>query len=248
MVRFLALAVVLIGAFTLFQPNLAHAHGFGERYDLPVPLWLYLYGAGATVLVSFVVVGMFLRGRPGARGVARFNLYRLPGFRAVLENVLTLTLLRLISVATLGLLIATAFWGNPASILNFSVAFIWVAWWVGLGYVFSLVGNLWALLNPWQVIFECVAAFYARLTSGRRLGLGLRYPEELGVTPAIVLFFGFAWIENVYVHAGAPTHIGIMIVFYTVVTLGGCSCSASTPGFSTVRPLPFSTASSPSLP
>ena len=104
--------------------------------------------------------------------MARFNLYRLPGLRAVLENVLTLTLLRLISVATLGLLIATAFWGNPASILNFSVAFIWVGWWVGLGYVFSLVGNLWALLNPWQVIFEWVAAVNARLTGGRRLGLG----------------------------------------------------------------------------
>ena len=221
MARVLLLGGLFFAALVLFQPDLAHAHGFGERYDLPVPLWLYLYGAGATVLVSFVVVGMFLRGRPGARGVARFNLYRLPGLRAVLENVLTLTLLRLISVATLGLLIATAFWGNPASILNFSVAFIWVGWWVGLGYVFSLVGNLWALLNPWQVVFEWAAALYARLTGGRRLGLGLRYPEELGVTPAIVLFFGFAWIENVYVHAGAPTHIGIMIVFYTVVTLGG---------------------------
>ena len=221
MARVLLLGGLFFAALVLFQPDLAHAHGFGERYDLPVPLWLYLYGAGATVLVSFVVVGMFLRGRPGARGVARFNLYRLPGFRAVLENVLTLTLLRLISVATLGLLIATAFWGNPASILNFSVAFIWVGWWVGLGYVFSLVGNLWALLNPWQVVFEWAAALYARLTGGRRLGLGFRYPEEIGVTPAIVLFFGFAWIENVYVHAGAPTHIGIMIVFYTIVTLGG---------------------------
>ena len=221
MARVLLLGGLFFAALVLFQPDLAHAHGFGERYDLPVPLWLYLYGAGATVLVSFVVVGMFLRGRPGARGAARFNLYRLPALRPVLENVLTLTLLRLISVATLGLVIAAAFWGNPASILNFSVAFIWVGWWVGLGYVFSLVGNLWALLNPWQVVFEWATALYARLTGGRRLGLGLRYPDELGVTPAIVLFFGFAWIENVYVHAGAPTHIGIMVVFYTVVTLGG---------------------------
>ncbi len=221
MVRTLSLAVVLLGAAVLFQPALAYAHGFGERYDLPVPLWLYLYGAGATVLVSFVIVGMFLRGRSDSRGTARFNFYQLPGLRAALENALTLTALRLISVGILGLVIATAFWGNPASILNFSVAFIWVGWWVGLGYVFSLVGNLWALLNPWQVVFEWAAALYTRLTGGRRLGFGLRYPDELGVTPAIVLFFGFAWIENVYVHAGNPTHLGIMITFYTVVTLGG---------------------------
>ena len=26
-----------------------YAHGFGQRYDLPIPLWLYLLGAGATV-------------------------------------------------------------------------------------------------------------------------------------------------------------------------------------------------------
>ena len=111
MARVLLLGGLFLAALVLFQPGLAYAHGFGERYDLPVPLWLYLYGAGATVLVSFVVVGMFLRGRPGARGAARFNLYRLPALRPVLENVLTLTLLRLLSVATLGLVIADGFLG-----------------------------------------------------------------------------------------------------------------------------------------
>ena len=70
MARVLLLGGLFLAALVLFQPGLAEAHGFGERYDLPVPLWLYLYGAGATVLVSFVVVGMFLRGRPGARGAA----------------------------------------------------------------------------------------------------------------------------------------------------------------------------------
>ncbi len=219
--RLLVLTAVVLGGLALLPPGLVHAHGFGERYDLPVPLWLYLYGAGATVLVSFVVIGMFLRGRPDTRAPARFDLYRLPGVRAVLENVLTLALLRLISVAALGLVIATAFWGNPASVLNFSVAFVWVGWWVGLGYVFSLVGNLWAFLNPWKILFEWAEFLFTRLTGGRRLGLGLRYPDQLGVAPAIVLFTGFAWIENVYVNAGAPTHLGIMVVFYTVVTLGG---------------------------
>jgi hypothetical protein len=38
----------------------ALAHGFEGRVDLPVPLWLYLYGAGAAVLLSFVVVGLFV--------------------------------------------------------------------------------------------------------------------------------------------------------------------------------------------
>ena len=219
--RVLIVPGLILGVLLLFPTAHAHAHGFGERYDLPVPLWLYLYGAGATVLVSFVVIGMFMRGRSESGSPRLFNLYEIPGIRVLLENVLTVTLLRVVAVGTLGLVIATGFWGDPASIVNFSVAFIWVGWWVGLGYVFSLVGNLWALLNPWKVLFEWAEGLYGTLTKGKRLGLGLRYPYEIGVTPAIVLFFGFAWIENVYVHAGAPTHLGIMAVFYTVLSLGG---------------------------
>ncbi len=219
--RVLLVVGLLLGALLVFPTARAYAHGFGERYDLPVPLWLYMYGAGATVLVSFVVVGMFMRGRGEGRGPRLFDLYGITGVRAVLESVVTLTVLRLVSVATLGLVIATGFWGDPASIVNFSVVFVWVGWWVGLGYVFSLVGNLWALLNPWKVLFEWAEGLYGLVTRGKRLGLGIRYPYEIGVTPAIVLFFAFAWIENVYVDAGAPTHIGIMAVFYTVVSLGG---------------------------
>src|SRR5215472_12034376 len=37
----------------------AEAHGFGQRYDLPLPLSLYLFGAAAAVVVSFLVVGLF---------------------------------------------------------------------------------------------------------------------------------------------------------------------------------------------
>lgn len=215
------IAVLAPGGLLLLPTTRAYAHGFGERYDLPVPLWLYLYGAAATVLVSFVIVGMFMRGRDEGRGPRRFDLYGVPGARAALESVVTLSALRLASVGTLGLVIGTAFWGDPASIVNFSVAFIWVGWWVGLGYVFSLVGNLWALLNPWKAIFEWMEGLYGAMTRGKRLGLGKRYPYEIGVTPAIVMFFAFAWVENVYVHAGAPTHLGIMAVFYTVASLGG---------------------------
>lgn len=39
----------------------AQAHGFGQRYDLPIPLSFYVFGAGATVALSFVMAAMFLR-------------------------------------------------------------------------------------------------------------------------------------------------------------------------------------------
>ena len=39
----------------------AGAHGFGQRYDLPLPLSLYLFGTAAAVVFSFVVAGLFVR-------------------------------------------------------------------------------------------------------------------------------------------------------------------------------------------
>ena len=38
-------------------PSLAEAHGFGRLYNLPVPFWLYAWGAAAALLASFLVVG-----------------------------------------------------------------------------------------------------------------------------------------------------------------------------------------------
>jgi hypothetical protein len=35
----------------------ALAHGLGRPYNLPVPFWLYAWGAAAALLVSFVVAG-----------------------------------------------------------------------------------------------------------------------------------------------------------------------------------------------
>ena len=60
--RLPALLLVAAGALAA-QP--VYAHGFGERYDLPVPLEYYLLGAAATVALSFVVIGVFCERRAG---------------------------------------------------------------------------------------------------------------------------------------------------------------------------------------
>jgi hypothetical protein len=33
------------------------AHGIGAVRDLPVPMWLFYYGAGVVLIVSFVALG-----------------------------------------------------------------------------------------------------------------------------------------------------------------------------------------------
>jgi len=56
----------------------AGAHGFGQRYDLPLPLSLYLFGGAAAVAFSFVVVGLFVRSTPPARARSRVDLFDYP--------------------------------------------------------------------------------------------------------------------------------------------------------------------------
>ena len=42
--------------FCIALPTPAYAHGFGERYDLPIPFGAYIFGAVSTVVLSFVIV------------------------------------------------------------------------------------------------------------------------------------------------------------------------------------------------
>ena len=44
-------------------------HGFGQRYDLPIGLALYLFAAGGVVLISFVLVVLFAGEQVGARAI-----------------------------------------------------------------------------------------------------------------------------------------------------------------------------------
>jgi len=39
----------------------AYGHGFGLRYDLPLPLGLWIIGAALTVLLSFLIVAIAVR-------------------------------------------------------------------------------------------------------------------------------------------------------------------------------------------
>src|SRR5262245_61718486 len=39
----------------------ALAHGIGERYDLPVPLWLWLTGGGIAIAASFVIASIAMK-------------------------------------------------------------------------------------------------------------------------------------------------------------------------------------------
>ena len=212
-------ATVGIGAAVLL-PATAYAHGFGERYDLPVPLWLYVTGAGAAVAFSFVVIGIFLRGEHGGRTYPRFNLLRWRIFR-LLSHPIVLLPLQLASVGLFLLVVVGGLVGGQEPTDNAAPTLVWILWWVGLAYVSALVGNVWAIINPWKILFGWAESAFSKATGGKELNLGYHYPRRLGVWPALILFWAFAWIELVYVDAAIPAHLARFAINYSIITWAG---------------------------
>ena len=209
-------AALVLGLF--LQP--VYAHGFGQRYDLPVPLYLYVTGAGLAVALSFAAIGYFVRGQHGLGGYPTFNLLQLRAGRLLAHPVLLLAV-RVVSVALFLLTVAAGALGTQAPIDNLAPTMVWILWWVGIAYVSALLGNVWALINPLKIIFEWADALYRRFNPGDELSMGLSYPEKLGVWPAFALFFIFAWIELVYPGSSLPRNIAVYIVAYSMITWVG---------------------------
>src|SRR5271169_28454 len=70
----------------------AAAHGFGQRYDLPIPLSFYLVGTAAAVVVSFLIVGLFVRDVPRSRAHPQIDLLVHPLGRLIARPGLELAL------------------------------------------------------------------------------------------------------------------------------------------------------------
>src|SRR6266446_215622 len=99
-------------------------HGFGQRYDLPAPLALYLFAAGGVVVVSFVLVVMFAGGQVGPKAVA-YPRRAAPLLTRIAQTPWPRLVGSLIGVLGLAAVIITGLFGstdndrNPAEYLTF---------------------------------------------------------------------------------------------------------------------------------
>lgn len=186
------------------------AHGLGGRLDLPVPLWLFVYGAAAAVVISFVALGALWKeprledGAPGRP---------LPGLlQRVLTGPVPDAIVRAVSLAVFILVLAAAAAGRDEPSRNIAPLFVYVWFWVGLAFVHALLGNWWATLSPWD-------------TLARFLGIGERprrpYPKAWGVWPAAILLAAFLWLELVAPTGSSPRTLAWAIGGYTVITFVG---------------------------
>jgi hypothetical protein len=205
-------AAVLVGAavWVATTASPAAAHGLGGRLDLPVPIWLFVYGAAVAVIISFVALGVLWKeprleegapGRPLAGPLQR-----------ILTSPAVEWIVRSVSVALFLVVFVAAAAGADAPGQNLAPVFVFVWFWVGMAFVHALFGNWWVTLSPWDTV-------------ARFLGIGDRprraYPLAWGKWPAAILMFGFVWLELVYPFAASPRTLAVAIGVYSTITLVG---------------------------
>ena len=189
------------------------AHSFGVVYTLPVPFWLYGWGASAALVASFLVVGYFSQQRPAGTQPWTRDISHSP-FIVVLRKIRFIGLLRALSVGALALCIATGLWGSPEAYDNFNMTFFWIVFVLGFSYLTALVGNLFDAISPWKIL----SLLIGKLSATYERGL-FTYPLRLAYWPALLAYIGFIWIE--LFGKTSPESLAWLLVFYSVWNIVG---------------------------
>jgi hypothetical protein len=188
-------------------------HGFGDRYDLPASLALYLFAAAGVVAISFVMVAVFAGDRVGATAVV-YPRRRVEWLTAIARSPLPRVIGGAIGVLTLLAIIGTGIFGSRDPVKNPAEYLTWIYFWAGLVIVSGLVGNLWTLVNPWVATYDLLH----RLLPMPRVR---RLPDSLGIWPAVAIYFAFACLELTSGMANRPWLVGSLALLYSVVTVAG---------------------------
>jgi hypothetical protein len=193
------------------------AHGIGGVRDLPVPEWLFFWGAAVVLVVSFLALGALWR-RPvlSQRRVGRPAPLSLS--RVVLAHPLHVAL-QALSVALLVLVFVAALLGDTDPFRNLAPTWVYVVFWLGLPLLSFLLGDVWRVLSPWRALAD--AYVWARVRSGGEARPLAEFPERLGRWPAAVTLFAFTALELAYADPSSPRALAFAIALYTYVTLFG---------------------------
>jgi hypothetical protein len=190
------------------------AHGIGGIKDLPVPLWLFYYGAALVLILSFVALWVLwkrpvLEARSRGRPLSA-RLQRVVASPSVHAAVGALSVALLVVVTAAGIL------GDTSPNENLAPTFVYVVFWLGLVPVVVLFGNVWRPLNPWRAAADGAARLWKRTAGGWVVPFA--YPAGLGRWPGAVLLFAFAALELAYSDPADPRSLAVAIVVYSALT------------------------------
>jgi hypothetical protein len=196
------------------------AHALIARKDLPIPAWLFAWGASIVLIVSFFALSAAWREPRFEDEHWRALGKRLSG--AVL-GIPVQVVCGAIGVFLLGVAAYTGIHGTEAPDRNFAITFLFVTAWLGFPLFSVVFGNVFKLFNPWRTIGRGIGGGF-RLLAGQPAAR-LPYPERLGRWPAAIGLLGFVWLEIIYGASGGvtvglePHAAGVAALVYTVYTL-----------------------------
>ncbi len=211
MSRRLRAAGALALAAALALPATASAHGLVGKQDLPIPRWLFAWGAAIVLVISFVGLAV-LWPEPRLEDVRERRVLRLPVQLEVLSG--------LIGVAILGIVVYAGLAGVQTSTANLTPTVVYVLFWVGIPVLSLLFGDVFRAFNPWLAIGRGTGWLVKRVGAGAD---PLPYPERLGRWPAAFGILAFAWVELAYTNKADPSTLSIMILAYAATQIVGMS-------------------------
>jgi hypothetical protein len=177
------------------MPGLAQACALPPSVLLTLPTDLYITAAGLTVAMTALLA--LLSGRlPGF--APRLLVDIRPGPWAAISSYLSF--LALLGLALIGFL------GNRDPMHNLMTLVFWTGVWIAVPLASMLLGNLWAVLNPWTGPVRI-----ARLLLGRNRDAGL---ARLGHWPAVAGLAGFAWFQSISLYPDDPAVLARLALAY----------------------------------
>jgi hypothetical protein len=194
-------------------PEPALAHGLVGRQDLPIPRWLFAWGAALVLIVSFVALAVLWPQprlqEPGGRRVLRVPRALDPVCGAI-------------GVVLFAAVVYSGFAGTQTATANLAPTFIYVLFWVGLTVASLVFGDVFKAFNPWRAVARAAGWLTARISRGP-MPEPMAYPERLGYWPAAAGILGFAWIELAYSNRDDPSTLAVLALAYAAVQLVGMS-------------------------
>jgi hypothetical protein len=212
-VRVAAMAAALAGAAVAALPDAALAHGLVGRQDLPIPRWLFAWGAAVVLVVSFVALAV-LWPRPRLEEAREKRVVGVPAALEVLAGI--------VGVLAFAGVVYAGIAGTQTATANLAPTTIYVIFWVGIPFLSALFGDVFAAFNPPRAIARGVAWVAGRAAPGK-LPEPMAYPVWLGRWPAAFGILAFAWVELVYVNRDDPSTLAILALLYAAVQLVGMS-------------------------
>jgi hypothetical protein len=189
---------------------------------LPVPLWLLAYGSVTAVVIAFAALGAIWptsRLEDGVDGVP------LPDPVQAAAPVVAIALRAVGLIAFAGVFIS-ALVGAENPDTNFAPWAIFVLLWLGVAVVSALVGDVWAVLSPFDTLCAIGQWLVGRAGRSAPAGEPNNLPD-LGYWPAVVFLFGFVWLELVYPRPNsgsgfpAPRALASAMAVYSAAVLAG---------------------------